>query len=181
MKTTLKFLTYVMMAFALVFTSCDGEDGMDGAEGPQGEQGISGQDGMDGQDGVDGEDGNANVIASPWTPTEFSTTASTLTFFDIEDPQITPEIADGAAFYAYGRSGAAVLSIPLVFSNRSYYFGVFPDDNNFRFIAASVDGATPFIFGDVLEVRYVIIPQASRMSIDYTNYEEVKRAYNLKD
>ncbi len=44
MKTTMKFLTYVMMAFALVLTtaSCDGEDGMDGAEGPQGEQGIPG-------------------------------------------------------------------------------------------------------------------------------------------
>ncbi|GAA4110212.1 hypothetical protein GCM10022393_07170 [Aquimarina addita] len=50
MKTTLRFLTYFMMAFAIVVTStsCEGEDGMDGADGVQGEQGIPGEQGEPG-------------------------------------------------------------------------------------------------------------------------------------
>lgn len=69
MKTTMKFLRYGLLIFAIVFTSCskDGEDGSDGTTGLQGDQGIAGQngadgaDGADGTDGEDGADGNANV------------------------------------------------------------------------------------------------------------------------
>ena len=184
---TIKIFTYAFLAIFLTLASCSGEDGEDGMDGINGEQGIPGE---------DGEDGNANVIASPWLPVEFSTTASTFTFFDIEDPRITQEVADGAAIYAYGRS-SAVGSIPFVFSNRSYYFAVFPDINQFRFIATSVDGATPFIFNDISEVRYVIIPSSEtsgrsmddratalkatlkEKGIDVNNYDEVAAYYNL--
>jgi len=179
MKTTVKFLTYVMMAFALVLTtaSCEGEDGMDG------EIGLQGPAGQDGTDGQDGEDGNANVIASPWIAQEFPTAATTFASFDILDTQITQEVADNAAVYAYGKTGNSTISIPFTFRNKTHYFAIFPDTNQFRFIAASVDG-TPEVFNDISEVRYVIIPASAssgKSAIDYTDYEAVKRAYNLKD
>ena len=158
------------MAFALVFTSCEGEAG---AEGPQG---------IDGIDGTDGEDGNANVIASDWIPSEFSTTATTRSIFEIEDPALTVEIADTAIINVYARAGSNdVIGIPFTFSNRSYYFAAIPTQNVLRIIAGSVDGSQEFFNIDFNAVRYVIIPATERRSIDYTDYEAVKKAYNLKD
>ena len=83
MKTTVKFLTYVVMAFALVFTSCDGEDGMDGmdgAEGPQGEQGIPGPS----RESIYTESGNLNISSITATNT-FSPIGPPLNFTKIHD------------------------------------------------------------------------------------------------
>ena len=183
MKTTMKFIAYSLMIFTLTLTSCSVEDGEDGL---QGEQGIAG---LDGDDGTDGEDGNANVIASDWIPSEFSTTATTRSIFEIEDPALTVDIADTAVIYAYARAGSNdVISIPFTFSNRSYYFAVIPTQNVLRIIAGSVDGSQEFFNIDFNAVRYVIVPASTsasetskQASIDYSDYNAVKEAYNLKD
>ncbi|MBD0778970.1 hypothetical protein HPE56_14310 [Maribacter sp. ANRC-HE7] len=51
MKSTMKFFTYGILIFALVFSSCS-KDGDVGPIGPAGTDGV---------DGINGEDGNANV------------------------------------------------------------------------------------------------------------------------
>ncbi|WP_339840297.1 hypothetical protein [uncultured Maribacter sp.] len=101
MKTTMNFITCVIMVFAITLTSCskDGDIGPIGLTGAQGEQGIQGEQGPTGEDGealgvpgaqgetgatgpagpagengtdgVNGQDGNANVIASSWTNLDF--------------------------------------------------------------------------------------------------------------
>jgi len=134
-----------------------GPAGQDGADGENGTDGADGQDGSNGQNGADGEDGNANVIASDWVSVEFPTTATPSATFNITDDRITQDIADSAAIYAYGRSGNATISIPFTFRNRTYYFVLSPDTNEFRLIALSVDGSPEFL-NDFSEVRYVIIP-----------------------
>lgn len=101
MKTTRKFLAYLVMAFAVVLTniSCEGEDGMDGADGLQGIAGMDGtdgQDGVNGQDGVDGQNGNANVTSVLF---ENQTISTGDTVFDI--PELTQEIYDSGIVYAY--------------------------------------------------------------------------------
>ncbi|WP_299213136.1 hypothetical protein [uncultured Aquimarina sp.] len=69
MKTTMKFLTYILIASALIMTSCDGEDGTDGE---------------------DGEDGNAEVIYSEWIPADFTGNSSSLKFMGIDFPPQLP-------------------------------------------------------------------------------------------
>ncbi|KAA1246311.1 hypothetical protein [Aquimarina sp. RZ0] len=89
MKTKMKFLTYFILVFALVFTStsCEGEDGMDG---------INGVDGEIGAQGPAGQDGNANVLS---VLLENQTINNGDTVFDI--PQLTQEIYDTGIVYAY--------------------------------------------------------------------------------
>ena len=180
----MKFLKTKYLVLALITTFCfscsDGEDGIDGANGLQGEQGIP---------GIDGEDGNANVIVSDWIPSEFSTTATTRSIFEIEDPALTVDIADTAVIYVYARAGSSdVIGIPFTFSNRSYYFAVIPTQNELRIIAGSIDGSNEFFNIDFNAVRYVIVPASTsasetskQASIDYSDYNAVKEAYNLKD
>jgi hypothetical protein len=58
MKTTMKFLSLVIVLVTFTFTSCSKE----GESGPMGQAGANGTNGLDGIDGQDGEDGNANVM-----------------------------------------------------------------------------------------------------------------------
>jgi len=87
MKTSIKFLTFVLLAFAITMTSCEKEglQGPIGPTGPMGEQGIAGPEGpagvdgeaqgvpgpqgtqgRQGEQGPKGEDGNANIMHSEW-------------------------------------------------------------------------------------------------------------------
>lgn len=170
MKNKMKFLTYGIFVLFLGFASCNGEDG---AMGPAG------------QNGVDGQDGNANVIASDWIATDFSTTASRMSTFEITDSNITAENVDNAAVLAFGKSFLGIaISVPFVFNNKSYYYALIPNNNKIRFIGAAADGSTSEIFGDISEVRYVIIPSTANKGgkkRDFTkmSYEEVMDYFNL--
>lgn len=207
MKTTLKFLSYFIIAIMTITTniSCDGEDGMDGAEGPQGEQGPAGQDGIDGQDGADGqdgqdgqdgEDGNAEVIYSDWINADFKGSSSSVKFMNIDFP---PELPS-----AFSIKNTHIILV---------YFTGFGDGNvyllpvlNFRgaqFTAGFGSGSASVediliraqaLSGDLSEFqispdrgnkfRYVIIPPnvlVGKSSIDYYDYEAVKKAYDIRD
>ncbi|MHA7059319.1 hypothetical protein ACWGOQ_0018980 [Aquimarina sp. M1] len=153
MKTIMKFLTYVMMAFALVLTSCDGEDGMDGAEGPQGPA---------------GQDGNANVVS---VLLENQTINTGDTVFDI--PELTQEIYDTGIVYAYvtvtgnqywevlplSSSQNIILEIDRIEVGRITLRATFTQSN--------------------LRLRFVLVEGTDASSIDFTNFEEVQSHYNL--
>jgi len=61
MKTTRIFLNCLIMALAVMATSCSPEDGRNGIDGKDGVDGANGTDGADGEQGIPGGDGNANV------------------------------------------------------------------------------------------------------------------------
>ena len=64
---------------------------------------------------------------------------------------------------------------------KKYSFEISPNDNEIVFYGRIIDNIA-VIFDDIAEVRYVIIPEwSTRMAIGYTDYEAVKKAYNLKD
>lgn len=87
MKTTMKCLTYGLIIFTLVFTSCskDGEvgpigpagsqgtAGTNGVDGTNGADGSDGTDGTSGQDGADGTDGNADIRIFEYDSRTFTT------------------------------------------------------------------------------------------------------------
>ncbi|MCR9226693.1 MAG: hypothetical protein NXH90_04630 [Flavobacteriaceae bacterium] len=164
MKTfILNLKTILIVVLGVVFIGCSGEDGQDGTMGAQGEQGPIGPQGQQGEQGPTGgqgepgEDGNANVIASPWFPEQFSNNPVSYDQFHIEDEAFTSEILNSGTVLVYGRDGVSTVPIPVVFSNQSYYF-VLPDTlGEIIFIARSVDNSL-ITFGVLTDFRYVIIP-----------------------
>lgn len=188
MKTTVKFLSLIVMAFALTMGSCspeDGEDGMDGAMGEQGiagmdgQDGTDGQDGADGQDGQDGEDGNANVFSSGWVEYDEAVwTEVTGEFgidyrnYPIEEAEITQDIVDNGVVLVYNRfviTGTHVYTLPFtenITSNDpngqtiSYQFEVNELVLKMRNASGSGDPGT---FGGpgIAEFRYIVIPSTN--------------------
>jgi len=183
MKTTMKLLTYVMMALALVLTttSCDGEDGANGLDG---EIGPTGQDGQNGQDG---QDGNANVIASPWFQSNsWTNSGSPSAYFDRPAPEVTQEIIDNGVVLAYTKlAGDSNYIRPLPGTTIERFFWNFfiTEPGNIRFTVFTLDGSN-INPANSNEFRYVIIPSSellNKSSIDFNDYNAVKEYYNLKD
>lgn len=184
MKTTIKFMTSVMIAFSLLFinTSCEGGDGTNG---------------------VDGQDGNANVVASDWfTPNPYllspESGGNDFLQHDIAVPEITKEILDNGVVLVYGRLESYAPSIwptdqvtlmPITvkygdgiinnvdiwsanLSLGNIQIQVINDNNDYSFLP--IDPKFNF--------RYVIIPSSKmieKSAIDYSDYEMVKETYNL--
>ena len=108
----------------------------------------------------------------------------------------TQEVTDNAVVLVYARTASinAIVPIPIILDqNTNYFFGVIPEINALRIIAATLDGSTIF-FDDFTAFRYVIIPPSSSgrsssiesitkdlqaKGIDINNYDEVAAYYNL--
>ncbi|MBQ4820170.1 hypothetical protein [Aquimarina sp. MMG016] len=177
MKTTVKFLTYLMMIFTLVITStsCDGEDGANGIDGVEGPQGPAGQ------------DGNANVIASPWfQSSSWVNSGSPSAYFDRSAPEVTQEIIDNGVVIAYTKlAGDSNYTRPLPATTLDRFFWNFfiTEPENIRFTAFTLDGSNISPSSNN-QFRYVIIPSSellNRSSIDLNDYNAVKEFYKLKD
>lgn len=146
-----------------------GEDGEAlGVPGPKGEQGETGPAGPAGEDGEDGEDGNANIIASSWFTTEFSTTASLLSTFSVPIDELTSELADTALIMAYGKrlvgGDERIYLLPVAFPQRMYQFYVSDgdEDGSYDFVCQGTSGdGNPYVYDTFVEIRYVIAPSNS--------------------
>ncbi|WP_344924852.1 collagen-like protein [Aquimarina addita] len=164
MKTTLKFLTYFTMAFALIITSisCEGEDGMDGADGVQGVAGADGADGQNGADGTDGEDGNANVISISFDAYAISTGQN-----EFEVPELTQEIYDNGFVYGYTtvNGNAFWETLPIVIGGETRL-----DIDRIevgKIILTS-------LFDQTLDFRFVLVAGNDVNAVDFSNYYEVE-------
>jgi len=158
MKTTVKFLTYVMMAFALVLTSCDGEDGANGLDGAIGPEGPSGQ------------DGNANIVS---VLLENQTLTNGDTVFDI--PQLTQEIYDTGIVYAYvtvtGNDYWEVLPLSL---GQDIILEIDKIEVGKITLRATFTQSN-------LRLRFVLAEGTDASGINFSNYEEVQSHYNLSN
>ncbi|WP_378180399.1 hypothetical protein [Aquimarina sp. SS2-1] len=167
----MKFLTYVMMAFALVFTtaSCDGEDGMDGAEGPQGPA---------------GQDGNANVIVRTvdnvvWT--EASYLGRTANQFVITDNDITQDVLDNSLILVYFQLFGDDIWYPMTYSfpyasGDSEMITFTYSLNTLSIYALSTSGP---LNSAISQLKYVIIEGTQTSAADFNSFEELQSYYNL--
>ena len=172
MKATMKIFMARLIILSLVCTSCTGEDGMDGI------------------DGIDGIDGNANIIVSEWIETDFSPTPRADSRFRIEDPLIVLDHINSAAIHVYGlwTNSDAISPFPNANFQLNERYNFIASPGGITIIGHSLDGATE-IYERFDHIRYVIIPSntnttrssSSSTAIDYTDYNAVKEAYNLKD
>lgn len=146
MKITILSIKFLILAFvSILVISCSVEDGQDGAIGTQGIAGI------------DGEDGNANVIASDWFPSEFSSTASLLEITSIENEIFNEETASNAIVLVYGRRIDGVFGLPVVFDEESYFFIISPDDKSLWIVGQNILNR-PSIYSSFEQFRYIVIP-----------------------
>jgi hypothetical protein len=175
-------------------TSCKGPQGAEGAMGPQGAQGAPGTPGEKGDKGDKGETGNINVIQVTYNelraelPNDLALTLPAT---------ITTDIIEKSLFYVYVKQ---TIKVSETVSN-SYWLpipGEILNGNRYNFYIHPGNGQTrPGLFlrrivnfqpgGDFFEViRVLVVPSANqvngrRAAVDYSNYEEVRKTYNLPE
>lgn len=180
-------------------TGATGIAGATGATGPQGNKGDTGATGIAGATGATGPQGPAgpaggsgtgtaiNVIYSDWfTPAfvDWQKVTEKSYLYSIIETKITQDIIDKGVVLAYSRqvaSGPAYL-LPMMLETNS---GL----TNYNIAAAL--GKVNITFTELLDIqgkpatglqyRYVIIPGGvkSRANIDYTNFDEVAKAFGI--
>ncbi|MDZ7898626.1 MAG: collagen-like protein [Arcicella sp.] len=166
-------------------TGANGANGTNGATGATGATGAAGAKGDKGDKGDTGATGTANVIYSAWIPfsTSSSTTAPQYTF---SVPQITQDIIEKGVVLCFVRTGSTgttveTFPLPYIFPNGS-------TGSNFEiyssYIVGTIKVRSTFSLSTV-GFRYVIIPggvpTGRKAAVDYTDYEAVKKYYNLPD
>lgn len=168
-------------------TGPQGQKGDTGATGAVGATGATGAVGPQGPAGPQGEAGTANVIYSDWfTPAfvDWQKITEKSYLYSIIETKVTQDIIDKGVVLAYSRqvaSGPAYL-LPMMLETNS---GL----TNYNIAAAL--GKVNITFTELLDIqgkpatglqyRYVIIPGGvkSRAYIDYTNFNEVAKAFSI--
>ena len=184
MKASTKFLSFaIIMVMFILLDACKAEkgdvgpagaNGANGTNGAIGATGATGATGSTGATGATGATGTANVIYSDWATVTF-TGSGTSWSGKITAPKITQDILDKGVVRAYFKFGTEVYegnytNIPI---SASMYYSSSIGAINMR--------AT---FNATYLWRYVIIPGgvgARRAAVDYSDYEAVKKHYNLPD
>lgn len=168
-----------------------GDKGDAGRNGIDGINGTNGNNGTNGTNGQDGEDGNANVQSQTFTVntwTHFGTVGQPGDgyYVQLNYPAITNDIVSTGAVIAYmtGVSGAWV-ALPYSEPKSSYttYINYTYQLNQALIQIQDSDFFTPQPSGTTY-IKIVVISSAARLAnpeLDYTNYYEVKGAFNLKD
>jgi len=168
MKNLKKVLHLFVIASVLTTFSCTKE----------GKQGVA---------GVDGKNGNANVTSSTivisgsqW----FYQAPSYL--IDLSYSTITTDVINnGAVLIYYSANGTGFEQLPTTlyfFNNVSTTINAVASVGNVRLAYTDSDLTQPQL-PFVMTIKVVVIPSAQRLAnpnIDYTNYYEVKGAFNLK-
>lgn len=198
------------LAVACMEDGQDGQDGQDGLQGPQGIQGekgdqgdpgVKGDKGDPGVKGDQGDPGTANVIYSDWVAFESATWSSPANFFGqnrrtyaIAETAITNDILNRGTVAVYVRFGGTSTTIqPLPITQaitlvkaQTLGFQLKPSEISL-FLYNRDDTNDPGRISAGNAYRYVIIPgstpnSAGRMAhIDLSDYDAVKRYYNLPD
>lgn len=183
-------LTALVLGSSLLFSSCEGPAGEVGPAGPQGATGAAGPQGAT---GATGQTGNANVIQISYAAKTWAITRGSAQQFVF--PNVTPAIMNSSAILVYMTTASTPsnttpypwYSIPgtVLSTDRAeheFYFqttfaGNTSGINVYRKIAsASTLTAT---------TRIILIPandlRNGRQTVDFNDYNAVKKYYNLKD
>lgn len=201
MKTRILTLSFALMTAGVLFTGCEGPEGPQGPAGAKGDTGATGAQGATGPQGAAGATGTANVIYTEWKtiPVVPSSRYSDEKVYRIAEPKITKEIFDSGLVQAYVRSGASSWAyyLPQILTpsytgfngNINFYFNMVQGSLYYSELwvgPAAVNTSwnqqdKPTYFS---QIRYLIIPGGTKArvgSLDYSDYEAVKKHYNLPD
>jgi hypothetical protein len=152
-------------------------------EGPQGDPGPAGANGSNGTNGTNGKDGNANVIQVTFSET-FTPTTSGKSF--VFPTSITADILNSSAVLVYLRtanSPTLMYQIPGVVQSDDFRYYFSPSARNLTVLR--VTGTS---ISSITMTKAIIIPSNNNINgrkglpnIDFSDYEAVKKYYNLPD
>ena len=176
----------VLLFTGAFFTSCkDGEAGAigpAGPAGPTGPAGPAGPTGATGPAGAPGQDGNANVIQITFGSKVHSGVEISYTLTGV-----TQAVLNKSAYFTYVNPGNSFwYSLPGTTAGGTKEYRTY--------VQAGASG-TPSLFVNRVAgtgsetftaTRVVVIPASAlsngrKASVDYNNYQEVKKYYNLPD
>ncbi|MGB3946895.1 MAG: collagen-like protein [Bacteroidia bacterium] len=171
-KITIGLLILMSVTTSLFFAGCKGKDGAPGAQGPQ---------------GVQGEQGNANVNYSVFTvaSTDWSYTSPSYTVTNYNG-LITQDILDKGAVLVYRSIGGAWQQLPITIYPTSTY------SETISYLAELYALTIKITDSDLTQpappsastFKIVTVAYRSMLnnpSVDFNNFESVKKAFNLKD
>ena len=193
MKKFNLFRSSLLLTVILIFAGC----AKDGDTGPQGPPGPAGPAGPTGTQGPKGDLGTANVIYSAWLDVTYEAVTDPATgdpiawVAEIPAPKLTADILLKGEIKVYLNAGTA--ADPAVFplpindlyaltgvANLNAYFSL-----NTINLYSTEDASTFIDAGEkAFQYRYILIPggaPARRATINWNNYEEVKKHLGLKD
>jgi hypothetical protein len=175
-------------------TGSTGATGVAGVQGPKGDTGNTGSQGPKGDAGATGATGpagtgvtGASVIYSDWfspVGTDWQKITEKNYIYGINEAKATQEIIDKGVVLAYARqaAGGPAYLLPLMLETNSgltnYNISVAVGKINITFVELLDIQGKP---ATGLQFRYVIIPGGikSRANIDYTNFDEVAKAFGI--
>lgn len=174
-------LSCLLLSVGILMQNCKteaGPVGPAGATGATGPAGPAGATGATGATGAAGATGTANVIYSDWATVTFTGSSTTWTG-KITAPKITQEILDKGVVKTYFKFGTDVYE-----GNYTNLTGG-STTSIYQYLSLGAINLKSTFNASSYPWRYVIIPggtPSGRLAnIDYSNYAEVKKAYNIPD
>jgi hypothetical protein len=193
-RRSIPVFSVLLLSFTILFVACS-KEGPAGAKGDTGAQGAAGPAGPAGTPGPKGDTGTANVIYSAWTDVKYNpeidpNNGDTLDFLGtINAPKLTNAILNSGEMKVYCNLGSAttptVIAIPYAFEGilispafqlqKVLLVSNAPNE----VVGTYTTGTTKF-----QQYRYILIPgsvQGRYSHVNWKDYEEVKRRFNIKD
>jgi hypothetical protein len=164
-----------------------------GEQGDIGPAGVAGTKGAKGTTGDQGVADSKGMISSDWiavkgTDWRLSTAIANLYFVTFTAPGLTTDIVNRGMIYVYmkteGFEGTYALPRANASTGRRFYAIVGLSNNApaIQFYQTVTPPSSTFSTSTNVSFRYVAVPAGARMSnVDWTNYDEVKKALNWKD
>jgi len=170
MKLVSKIFGYYLL-LVLLAVGC-AEDGDTGPQGPQGEQ---------------GDPGSVDIIYSDWLQLDWNLNDSpTYLAHQLEAEELIEEFFEnGGVLLMYVKSENYIYPIPFSGGNDYVYYEIRLPGDLFIFVGHTGSSSVEAFLADG-EYRYVLIPgghniNGRSITVDLTDYMEVKNYYNLPD
>ncbi len=182
-----------LVAVSMMFAACKGEVGPQGPKGDTGTTGTAGTPGAKGDKGDPGDRGeqganNGNIIVIEWEAGEITAGTNGAGYSWSYGPELPADVVEASAVYVYLQmpSGVWFILPGTVMSEGSNTYQTFAlrvtiEENRtrsrFRITRTEGEGALAFSAG-----RLILVPKtaaARQAAVDYTDYEAVKKYYNL--
>jgi hypothetical protein len=189
----MKKLLFSLALLAMIgFNSCtkegkQGEQGIAGINGTNGTDGTNGTNGVDGQQGIPGINGNANVRSATFHVYTSSWTLAAPKYYKIISyGYITQDILDNGAVLVYMQDASGSwYATPFILYYTGYSTEIYQIIKVGQVVITVMDSdltqtSNP---GDMIFKIVVIAGSAKSLhkNIDYNNYNEVKKTFNLTD
>ena len=179
--TSMLVLVVLLVGSPVIFQSCSpekGEVGVQEPQGPAGAQGVPGPAGATGPTGAAGQNGNANVIQI-----KYGSRVHMGTEINYDLPGVTAAVLSNAAYFAYVAEGNFWYALPGATEGGNHSYRAYISTSAIKLYIACTAGTGSDTF---TQTRIVLIPASDlrngrQAAVDFSDYQAVKKAYNLPD